>query len=31
MTVKYSEEEQKHRDELIADIQEALKTLTEDE
>jgi hypothetical protein len=31
VTAKYSEEEQKHRDELIADIQEALKTLTEDE
>lgn len=31
MAVEYSEEEQKYRDELIADIQEALKTLTEDE
>ena len=31
MAVEYSEEEQKHRDELIADIQEALKTLIGDE
>jgi hypothetical protein len=31
VTVEYSEEEQKYRDELIAEIQKALETLTEDE